>query len=185
MTGGPDFRESAAPAGGWVFWFTGLSGSGKTTVGGLFFEKLRSHRANSVFLDGNVLREVFGNDLGYSVEDRRKCAWRYCRLTSMLAAQGLHVVIATISMFHECRSWNRTNIQRYFEVYLRVSAAELAARDTRGLYRDGAGQGPVVGLDLPFEEPDSADLVIDNNGDRPAQNIAAEIWKKASEFSWD
>ena len=59
---------------GQVYWITGLSGAGKTTIGKIFYEKLRRKYANTVFLDGDMLREVFGNDLGYSDADRRNCA---------------------------------------------------------------------------------------------------------------
>lgn len=62
-----------------------------------------------MFLDGDILREVFGNDLGYSKEDRRKCAMRYSRLCAMLQRQGMNVICCTISMFDSVRDWNREN----------------------------------------------------------------------------
>ena len=61
---------------GSVFWITGLSGAGKTTIGRVLYQHLRRKNASVVFLDGDLLREVFGNDLGYSVEDRHKSAMR-------------------------------------------------------------------------------------------------------------
>ena len=71
----PDWPEIGSEGKrGWVFWVTGLSGSGKTTIGQLLFRRLRERAVNSVFLDGDVLRQVFGNDLGYTLEERRKCA---------------------------------------------------------------------------------------------------------------
>ena len=63
-----------------VYWITGLSGAGKTTIGKIFYSKLKEIYSNTVFLDGDTLREVFGNDLGYSDADRRKCAMRYSKL---------------------------------------------------------------------------------------------------------
>lgn len=73
---------------GQVYWITGLSGAGKTTIGKIFYEKLRRKYANTVFLDGDMLREVFGNDLGYSDADRRKCAMRYSNLCNLLQKPG-------------------------------------------------------------------------------------------------
>ena len=61
---------------GTVYWITGLSGAGKTTIGKLFFRKLKSKKESSIFLDGDELRNVFGNDLGYSREERMQCAMR-------------------------------------------------------------------------------------------------------------
>lgn len=63
-----------------VYWITGLSGAGKTTIGKLFYEELKTEHPNTVFLDGDMLRKVFGDDLGYTREERIKCAMRYSRL---------------------------------------------------------------------------------------------------------
>ena len=67
-----------------VYWITGLSGAGKTTIGRLFYQKLKQDFPNTVFLDGDIMREVFGADLGYTEPERRKCAMRYARLCDML-----------------------------------------------------------------------------------------------------
>jgi adenylylsulfate kinase-like enzyme len=124
-----------------------------------------------VFLDGDALREVFEQDLGYSVEDRRRWAWRYARLGHMLAEQGLEVVVATVSMFEEVRRWNREHLPRYTEVYLRVPLEVRISRDRRVLY---AG-ADVVGVDLPCEEPRAPDLVIDDDGSLTPEEIVARI----------
>ena len=104
-----------------VYWITGLSGAGKTTIGKLFYEKLKTEHPNTVFLDGDMLRKVFGDDLGYTREERIKCAMRYSRLCAMLQEQGMHVVCCTISMFDCVRDWNRENINNYREIYIKVS----------------------------------------------------------------
>jgi len=167
---------------GWVFWITGLSGSGKTTIGRLLFQQLRARHVNSVFLDGDNLRELFGNDLGYSAEERRRCAERYCRLSQALANQGLHVVIATICMFHECRRWSRQNIPNYYEIYLRVPLSVLSKRDGKQIYQGAFARpgGQVVGVDLPIEEPSNPDLLFDNDGSMTPRAIADSIWSRIS-----
>jgi len=178
MTGGSKTAIDLETQPGWVFWITGLSGSGKSTIGWLLFQKLRSHCRNAVFLDGDELRRVFGSESGYSLEERRTCARRYSHLGRMLSEQGLHVVLATISMFHETRKWNRANLPKYFEIYLRAPMNVLIARDSRGLYEQArSGEAAqVVGADLPFEEPVNPDLVIDNDGSEAPEDIAAQIW---------
>lgn len=118
----------------YVYWITGLSGAGKTSVGKLLYEKMKQKYPNIVFLDGDVLREVFGNDLGYTREERLKCAMRYARLCKMLQEQGMNVICCTISMFDEIRSWNRENIRNYREIYVRVSMEVLIKRNQKGLY---------------------------------------------------
>ena len=116
-----------------VYWITGLSGAGKTTIGKIFYGKLKEIYSNTVFLDGDTLREVFGNDLGYSDTDRRKCAMRYSRLCDLLQKQGIHVVCCTISMFDSVRQWNRENIANYHEIYVEVSDETLQKRDHYGM----------------------------------------------------
>lgn len=160
---------------GTVYWFTGLSGAGKTTIGRIFFERLRGQKENAVFLDGDTLREVFGNDLGYGKDDRFKCAMRYSRLCHLLAGQGQDVAICTISMFHEVRRWNRHNIEKYKEIYIEVPASVLVQRNQKNLYSSG---GNVVGMDLEPELPDSSDIIVDNDGSITPEQAAAFIWER-------
>lgn len=151
---------------GTVYWITGLSGAGKTTIGKLFYQRLKQKYSNTVFLDGDILREVFGSDLGYSESDRRKCAMRYARLCAMLQKQELNVVCCTISMFDSVREWNRENIVNYKEIYVQVSMEILKERNQKGLYSgvdDSIGNN-VVGVDLRIEEPQFPDLVLKNDG---------------------
>jgi adenylylsulfate kinase len=162
---------------GTVYWFTGLSGAGKTTLGKLFFAQLQAQKPNVVYCDGDTLREVFGQDLGHGLDDRLKLALRYSRLCKMLADQGLDVVCATISMFHEVREWNRANLPRYKEIYVRVPIEVLIQRDQKGLYsRAQRGEvTDVMGIDLPVEAPANPDMVVDNDGAEPPETIVARI----------
>jgi glutamine kinase len=156
----PDFPQ------GRVFWITGLSGAGKTTVGRELWSRLRAAGRPVTFLDGDTLRAAIAEDLGHSAEDRRRSAMRNARLCRMLAGQGVDVVCATISLFHEVHRWNRKNIPGYREIYLRVPIEELRRRDRKGIYA-GAERGDsrnVVGLDLPAESPEAPDLILDNYG---------------------
>jgi len=185
MTGGnSSFRQGSTIANanthGWTFWITGLAGAGKTTIGRSFFSILARQYPHSVFLDGEELRRVVMPEAGYSLADRLECARRYGLLCQLLTEQGLNVVIATISMFEACRSWNRNNLRHYFEVYLRASPEVLRARDQNGLYSSGTGNGMVVGRDLPWECPSNSDVVIDNDGLATPEDIAEGLWREVS-----
>jgi adenylylsulfate kinase len=147
-----------------VIWIIGLSGVGKTTLSQLVYEKLKPSTPNLVRLDGDVLRNVFGNDVDHSVEGRRKNAERLSHLSKLLSDQGIHVIAAVLSIFPNWRKWNRENIQDYAEVYLKASIDTLIKRGREHLYvsaREGKLQN-VVGVDIDFPEPSSPDLVIDN-----------------------
>ncbi len=156
-----------------VYWITGLSGAGKTTIGRIFYERLKRIYLNTVFLDGDALRKVFGDDLGYSKEDRRKCAMRYSKLCAMLQEQEINVVCCTISMFDCVRAWNRENIRNYREIYVKVSMDTLRERDQKGLYSGTSRekQKDVVGIHMEIEEPKCPDIVLTNDGDQKPEEL--------------
>lgn len=157
-----------------VFWITGLSGAGKTTIGKLFFEKYKLDHSNTVFLDGDELRKAVADDLGYSEDQRRKCAMRYSKLCKLLSDQGINVVICTISMFQDVRDWNRNNITGYKEIYIRVPMEVLIKRDQKGLYSGTTSEKDktVAGVNFKFEEPQNPDIVVDNDGTSSPESIA-------------
>lgn len=155
-----------------VYWITGLSGAGKTTVSKALYNKLKSKKDNVVFLDGDILRDVFGNDLGYTKEDRLKSAMRNSRLCKMLSEQGIDVICATISMFDDVRKYNRDNILGYKEIYLSVSLEVLKERNQKKLYSDGSN---VVGMDIEFEAPKCPDIVIENDGSISIEEITNKL----------
>lgn len=171
-----------AKGSGTVWWITGLSGAGKSTVSKLLRDALVAQGRSVLLFDGDKMREILGETSVHTTEDRRRLALTYGRLAREVAGQGFDVVFATISMFHEVRAWNRANISHYYEVYLRVPMAELELRDQRGLYsraRSGAVSN-VVGLDLALEEPREPDLVIDNFGDVDPVAACARILAKVA-----
>ncbi len=160
-----------------VYWITGLSGAGKTTIGRIFYEKLKTKYPGTVFLDGDIMREIFGNDLGYSEADRRKCAMRYSRLCHMLQSQGLNVICCTISMFDSVREWNRENIENYHEIYVKVTMQTLKKRDQKGLYSayESGEEKELAGFQVGLEEPKCPDLTIQNDGDISPEKQAEKI----------
>lgn len=149
---------------GTVFWITGLAGSGKTTIGKLLYRKLKNVRPNVVFLDGDILRNVFGNAAGHSLKKRKQLAMSYSRLCKMLSEQGIDVVCATISLFKEVHRFNRINIKKYYEIFIECSMDELIRRDQKGIYSKAlkGKMDNVIGINLPYDKPEGCDMVIDN-----------------------
>lgn len=165
---------------GTVYWITGLSGAGKTTIGSLFFEKMKAEYPNTVFFDGDMLRNAFGNDLGYSEEERRKCAMRYSRLCKLLQEQDINVICCTISMFDEIRDWNRHNINNYMEIYVKVPMKILHERNQKGLYSAAKNgiDNDVAGIQVEAELPKNPDLVLENDGSITPEKQVEIIFSK-------
>lgn len=157
---------------GTVYWMTGLSGTGKTTLGRIFYERLKQAGRLAVFLDGNELREVLAEDLSHDVTDRKKSAMRNARLCKLLSDQGLDVVCATISLWHECQHWNRSHISSYREIHVRAPLKVLIHRDHRRIYRQTEN---VWGVHLKPEEPQHPDWIIDNDGSRAPEQIVDDL----------
>ena len=113
-----------------IFWITGLSGAGKTSIGKLFYNKMKLEQPNTIFLDGDELRLILDIE-SFSMANRLAVSYVYSRLCKFLANQKLNVVIATISMFEEVRNWNKKNISNYKEVYIKVPIDILINRDQK------------------------------------------------------
>ncbi len=166
---------------GQVVWITGLSGAGKSTLAHAVVDRLRADGVPVVMLDGDVLREVFGavtpNHQNHGREGRLALAMQYAHLCRVIAAQKMTVVIATISLFREVHAWNRNNLPGYFEIYLKVPLDELRRRDPKGIYRrfDAGELQNVAGLDLPVDEPDAADWIIEFEPGRAVAVLAENV----------
>lgn len=167
---------------GTVYFFTGLAGAGKTTVGGLFYERLRRVSPDAQLIDGDQARRSDPNDTGvmdeerYTTEARKAGAWDMFAWCRDIADEGRDVVVCSISMYKEIRDWNRKNIENYREIYVKVSMDTLYRRDQKKLYSTRTKN--VVGVDLPWDEPESPDVVVENDGDRTPQEIVEGLAEK-------
>ena len=157
---------------GTVYFFTGLAGAGKTTIGGLFYQRMKAENPCVFLADGDQTRSIFGRS-GYSTQARLDAARRGFRLWRELAEQGIDVVVCSIAMYNEIRQWNRENIENYKEIYIKVTRETLYRRDQKQLY--SSGRKEVVGEDLPYDEPQDADVVVQNDGQETPEEIVARL----------
>ena len=164
-----------------VIWVTGLSGAGKSTLARVVSAQLRTAGEQVILLDGDDLREVFGavvsNKKNHGRDGRIAFAMQYAHLCRLIAAQGITVVIATISLFREVHAWNRANLPGYFEVYLKIPLEELRRRDPKGIYRrfDAGELANVAGLDLEVDEPEAADWIVEFEPGRTVNEITEKL----------
>lgn len=158
---------------GTLYWLTGLSGAGKTTLGNRLYYSMKSQKQNTVILDGDILKKIAGKDLGYGREERLERAYRYSALCKLLTDQGINVIICTIAMFDDIRDWNRDNIENYVEIFLDVDMEVLKKRNRKGLYSNGSGN--TAGIDVAVEYPKNPDIVIKNDGNQPLEESVRKI----------
>ena len=167
-----------------VIWITGLSGSGKSTLAKEVANRLRGTGEKVVMLDGDKMREVFGNvkenSANHGKSARLDLAMQYAKLCRLIASQGTTVICSTISMFCEVQAWNRDNIPGYFEVYLKVPLSELRRRDPKGIYQrfDSGKLKDVAGLDLEVDEPQTPDILFEFDSTLSLSDLADEVIKK-------
>jgi adenylyl-sulfate kinase len=168
----------AAPARGMdglCVWLTGLSGSGKSTVGRLAAGQLRDMGHRVEVLDGDDLRQNLSADLGFSREDRNKNVHRIAWVSDLLSRNGVITFVAAVSPFREPRDDARARMgKRFVEVYVRATVEECERRDVKGLYQR-ARSGEIeafTGVSDPYEEPLSPDLVIDTEQESAEQSAA-------------
>ena len=155
----------------------GLSSAGKSTVSRLLIDRLRRNGHASILLDGDHVRTVFGSSLGYDRESRRVQTERVLKLARLTSEQGIIPVAAIIHPFENDRAICRDTLPGYFEVHLRCNVDVCRARDTKNVYLDDDGQADnVVGLDIEYEEPVNADLVLDSANTAP-EDLADTIYR--------
>lgn len=148
---------------GCVYWITGLSGAGKTSLCQALVSYLQNQGDSIIMLDGDDLREVMGSTDAHTREERLMLARRYAHLCHLLSKQGVDVAIATISMFREIHEWNRINLSKYVEIFLNVPLDELSRRDPKKIYeRVYKGElKNVAGVDFIVDKPASPDVSIE------------------------
>jgi adenylyl-sulfate kinase len=166
---GADGRE------GCVVWFTGISGSGKSTVSALVARDLRDCGERVEVLDGDVVRQNLSKGLGFSKEDRDTNIRRIAFVADVLSRNGVHVLAAAISPYRDTRDEARALLgDRFIEIYVKASLAECARRDTKGLYAKAlSGElSGFTGISDPYEEPLEPELVLETENQAPEESAA-------------
>jgi adenylyl-sulfate kinase len=147
-----------------VIWFTGLSGSGKSTIAGLVEQILFEHGHAVYLLDGDNIRHGLSCDLGFDEADRIENIRRIGEVSRLFVDAGLIVLTAFISPFRCDRRQVRERLEpgEFLEIFVDAPLAVCEARDPKGLYRKArCGELPrFTGIDSPYEPPDSPDLTL-------------------------
>jgi len=159
---------------GFTVWFTGLSGSGKSTIAEMLYHEFQARGLKTEILDGDVVRQNLSKGLGFSKEDRDINIMRIGFVANLLTRNGVATICCPISPYKETRDANRELIGEFVEVYVHATIEELAEhRDPKGLYKKAlAGEiTGFTGVDDPYEVPENPELVVDTMTETPEESL--------------
>ena len=165
---------------GFTLWFTGLSGSGKSTIAEMVFHEFQARGLKTEILDGDVVRQNLSKGLGFSKEDRDTNIARIAFVANLLTRNGVAAICCPISPYKETRDAARGLIGDFVEVYVHATVDEIAEhRDPKGLYKKAlAGEiTNFTGVDDPYEAPENPELVLDTMVEEPIESLQKVLMK--------
>lgn len=168
-----------------VIWFTGLSGSGKSTIANLVEKKLFAKGIHTYSLDGDNIRRGINTNLGFTQEDRTENLRRIAEVAKLFLDSGTVVLSAFITPLESDRELikNIIGASNFVEIFVNTSLEECERRDVKGLYRK-ARQGEIInftGINAPFEIPSNPEIIIETekkNLEESAQRVLDQIQPK-------
>ncbi len=162
---------------GFVVWFTGLSGGGKSTLARALESVLRECGHKVEVLDGDIVRTNLSKGLGFSKEDRDINIRRIGFVCKLLARNGVAAIAAAISPYREICDEVRREIGDFVEVYVKCPIDVLKQRDTKGLYAKAlAGDiSNFTGISDPYEEPRSPEVTLETDKQTEEESLAALV----------
>jgi adenylyl-sulfate kinase len=182
----PEERHKILKQKGAVLWFTGLSGSGKSTIAGEVEKELISRGRLAYRLDGDNIRHGLNSDLGFSEEDREENIRRIATVAALFADTGLITLVSVIAPFQRMRNFARKTAAKhhFYEIYVKASLDICVERDPKGLYRK-ALNGEIknfTGISAPYEAPENPEILLDTDYKTPSESAHIVLKKVLPEL---
>jgi len=160
---------------GIVFWITGLSGSGKSTVAKNIQKNITNKYGTSVLINGDKLRDIF-KIKGYSKKERLNIGISYSKISKLLTNNKVNVIIATVGLFHELHKYNRKTLTNYVEIFIQSKIQKLIENKKKIFYKRKTQN--VWGIDIKPEFPKKPHIKVINNFKKSKKDISLSIYKK-------
>jgi len=161
---------------GILFWVTGLSGSGKTTISKKIKKDIVKFYGPTILFSGDDLRKIFKFNKYTSIE-RQANAKKFCNFAKFITDQKVNLIFAIVGMMHSPRNWNKKNIDNYLEIYIKANIKSIIKVNKKKIYHE-INSGDIVGINIKPELPKKADITIINNFKKSTDILSNELVKK-------
>ena len=160
---------------GILFWITGLSGSGKTTIAEKIKKKISDKFGPTLTISGDDLRQLL-NFKSFSKKDRLSYALTYGKFCKYITDKNINIIFSTVSLFNKVQKWNKSNINNYIEIYIETDINEIIKKKKKFFYRGNYKN--IVGKNLKAEFPKKPNILIKNDFTKPLDKLSKELMKK-------
>ena len=162
---------------GTLFWITGLSGSGKTSIAEKIKKGITLKYGPTLTVSGDDLRKLFDYSK-FSRKHRLIYALSYGKFCKYITTKNINIIFSTVSLFDKVRLWNRSNINNYIEIYIKSDIKDVMKKKKKFFYKGNYKN--IVGKNLKAEFPKSPDIIIQNNFKKTINQLSKELLKKIS-----
>ena len=160
---------------GIVFWITGLSGSGKTSIANKIKSNISNKYGPVITLSGDELRKIF-NYKKFSRKYRLAYALNYGKFCKCIADKKINTILSTVSLFHNVRKWNKSNISNYIEIYIQSDINKIIGQKKKFFYKGNYKN--IVGKNIKPEFPKFPNVIIKNDFKKSVNDLSKELIKK-------
>jgi adenylylsulfate kinase len=162
---------------GYLFWITGLSGSGKTQIGKQILPTINKKFGPTLLLHGDDFRKIF-NLKGYSKNHRIEYGKRFIKFINLIINQNINVILTVVGLFDVLRKINKKKFKNYVEIFIQTDLKKIIKFNKKKLYKNKIGN--IMGLNIKAEFPKNPHIIIKNNFDSTIKELSEKIIKKIS-----
>ena len=160
---------------GILFWITGLSGSGKTTIARRIKKQISDAYGPTLLISGDDIRKIFKLNK-YSYKDRVEISKMYTKFARFITCQNINLIFAAVGMMHSLRNSLKKNIDNYVEIYIKADVNKIIDLKKKKLYHK-KNPGKIVGISIKPEFPKNPDILIENNFKKSTDDMAKILFK--------
>lgn len=161
---------------GILFWITGLSGSGKTSIAKKIKKNIVKEFGPTIVVSGDDLRKIFGFKQ-YDEKSRIILSRKFCKFAKFITDQKINLIFAIVGLMNEPRKWNKKNIKNYVEIYIKANLQKIINLGKKKIYKFQK-KNKIVGVNIHPEFPKKPDIVIHNNFLKNTNYLSEELFKK-------